>query len=276
MFFYILGIILMVIILYLLAIMPETLNRPDLSLFYKRYYAHRGFHKEKFIAPENSMAAFQLAINHGFGIEFDIQLSKDRVPVVFHDFNLKRVCGIDKNVNELTFQELRGLTLFDSKEKIPHLKEVIDLVNGQVPLIVEIKSRFNYLSICSIVASYLDNYSGGYCVESFNPLAVLWYKKNRPQVVRGQLSTNYLKSEIKQSKIFSFLLQNLMFNFITRPHFISYNYKYHDNLSFILCKRLYKVTTIAYTIPSKIELDNYLKYFDLFIFENFLPDNPLN
>lgn len=272
MFFYILGIILMVIILYLIAIMPKMLNRPDLSLFNERHYAHRGFHKEKSIAPENSMAAFRLAIQHGFGIEFDVQLSKDGIPVVFHDFSLKRVCGMDKNVNELTFQELRELTLFNSKERIPHLQEVVDLVNGEVPLIVELKSKSNDTLVCSVVASILDNYKGVYCIESFNPLVVLWYKKNRPKVIRGQLSTNYLKNDTKQNKIFSFLLQNLLFNFITKPNFISYNYKYHDNFSLVLCKKLYKITTIAYTIPSKIELDNYFKSFDLFIFENFLPD----
>lgn len=275
MFFYILEIVLMVIILYLIAIMPKMLNRPDLSLLNERYYAHRGFHKEKYIAPENSMAAFNLAIQHKFGIEFDVQLSKDGVPVVFHDFNLKRVCGIDKNVNELTFYELKQLYLFDSKEKIPHLQEVIDLVDGQVPLIIEIKARTNDISVCSVIASILDYYKGIYCIESFNPFVVLWFKKNRPEIIRGQLSTNYSKSEIKQNKVFSFLLQNLMFNFITKPNFISYNYKYHENLSLYLCKNLYRITTIAYTIPSKEALDNCFKSFDLFIFENFLPDFPI-
>lgn len=276
MFFYILGILIFLIIIYIFAIMPKMLNRPDLSIFYDRYYAHRGFHKDEHLAPENSMAAFRLAISHSFGIEFDVQLSKDGIPVIFHDFNLKRVCGIDKNVNQLTFQELRELTLFDSQERIPHLQEVIDLVNGQVPLIVEIKSKSNDTSVCSVVASHLDNYNGAYCVESFNPLVVLWYKKNRPQIIRGQLSTNYFKGEIKQSKIFSFFLQNLLFNFITKPHFISYNYKYNENLSFVLCRKLYKITTIAYTIPSKMALDNCFKSFDLFIFESFIPDYPLN
>lgn len=275
MFFYILSVGIIAIILYLLAIMPKMLNQPDLSVLNERYYAHRGFHKAKSIAPENSMAAFHLAIQNNFGIEFDVQLSKDGVPVVFHDFNLKRVCGIDKNVNELTFQELRQLSLFDSNEKIPHLQEVIDLVSGHVPLIIEIKSKSSDVSVCSVVAPVLDDYKGVYCVESFNPFVVLWYKKNRPEIIRGQLSTNYLKSKTKQNKIFSFLLQNLFFNFITKPNFISYNYQYHENLSLVICKKLYKITTIAYTIPSKAVLDSYFKSFDLFIFENFIPDFPI-
>lgn len=272
MFYYIFGIIFMIIILYLLAIMPKIFNQPDLSLFKNRYYSHRGLHQEKSITPENSIAAFQFAIDSDFGIELDVQLSKDGIPVVFHDFNLKRVCGIDKNVNDLTFYELKQLSLFDSNEKIPHLQEVIDLVDGQVPLIVEIKAKNNNISICSVITAILDNYKGIYCIESFNPLIVLWYKKNRPEIIRGQLSTNYLKSDIEQNKILSFVLQNLLSNFITKPNFISYGYKYHRCLSFVLCKKLYRITTIAYTIPSQIELDNYFDYFDLFIFENFLPN----
>lgn len=273
MFTFIVNFIFIIIIFYLLFIMPKIVNKPDLSKFMNRYYTHRGFHKEKHVAPENSLAAFSLAVQNNFGIEFDVQLSKDGIPVIFHDFNLNRVCGIDKNVNELTFNELRKLNLFDSKEKIPHLKELLDLVNGQVPLIVEIKSSSNDMSVCSVVASYLDSYKGVYCVESFNPLAVIWYKKNRPKVIRGQLSMNYLKDKKEQNKLVSFLLQYLLFNFLTKPNFIAYDYRYYNNLSLILCRKFYGIATVAYTIPSKLELEKHLNGFDLFIFENFIPTN---
>lgn len=270
--YYIFMVIFIVVILYLIAIMPKVLNKPNLSLFEGRYYAHRGLHQDTSIAPENSLAAFRLSIESDFGIELDVQLSKDGIPVVFHDFNLERVCGIDKNINELTFHELRQLSLFNSDEKIPHLQEVIDLVNGQVPLIIEIKARHIDCSVCSVIATILDNYKGVYCIESFNPLIVLWYKKNRPQIIRGQISTNYFKSDIKQNKILGFVLQNLLSNFITKPNFISYNYEYRRCLSFVLCRKLYNIPTIAYTVPSKLELDNCLISFDLFIFEGFLPN----
>ena len=273
MLFFILRFISIIIIFYILLIMPKIVNKPDLSGFMNVYYTHRGFHKEKHIAPENSLAAFSLAVQNNFGIEFDVQLSKDGIPVIFHDFDLSRVCGVDKNVSELTFSQLRELNLFDSREKIPHLKELLDLVNGQVPLIVEIKPSSNDMSVCSVVASYLDDYKGIYCVESFNPLAVLWYKRNRPQVIRGQLSMNYLRDKRGQSKLLSFLLQYLLFNFLTKPNFIAYNYKYHNNLSLILCRKLYDTTTIAYTIPSRSDLELYFNRFDLFIFENFIPNN---
>jgi len=272
MFYFIFGICFIIILSYLFAIMPKINNKPDLSLFNDRYYAHRGLYDNASIAPENSIAAFKLAMENDFGIELDVQLSKDGIPVVFHDHNLERVCGIDKSLNEMTFQELRQLYLFNSNEKIPHLQEVLDLINNQVPLIVEIKARDNDSSICSVIADILDKYNGVYCVESFNPLIVFWYKKNHPKVIRGQLATNYLKSNSKQNKILGFIMQNLLTNFIAKPNFICYNYKYHKSLSFVLCRNLYKITTIAYTIPSKEELDNCLMCFDLFIFEHFLPN----
>ncbi|MDR7856698.1 glycerophosphodiester phosphodiesterase family protein [Tissierella sp.] len=268
-----LYIFIIMIILYLVAIMPKILNRPNTDLFMGRYYAHRGLHAEQHIAPENSMAAFSLAIEQGFGIEFDVQLAKDGVPVIFHDFNLKRVCGIDKNVNELTFDELRQLFLFESKERIPHLQELIDLTNGQVPLIVEIKSNGNAALTSSVVADALNDYTGVYCVESFNPFVVLWYKKNRPTIIRGQLSMNYLKNKPKQNKLLSFILQYLMTNFITKPNFIAYDYRYYNNCSLVLCRKLFNIVTVAYTIQSKEELEYHSKHFDLLIFENFLPNN---
>lgn len=265
----ILGFPLVLFILYLLAIMPRIVNRPDFSMFMNRYYAHRGLHKESHIAPENSMEAFRLAVEKDYGIELDVRLSKDNIPVVFHDNNLKRLCGIEKDVDELTFDELRELRLYDSNEKIPHFKEVLDLVNGKVPIIVEIKAKSNNSLLCSIVSSYLDSYNGAYCIESFNPFILIWFKKNRPDVIRGQLSTNYLRGGVKNNKILNFALQNLLFNFAVRPDFIAFNHKYKNMLSFNLCRKLYKIPTVAYTVQSRKELEGSFRYFDLFIFEKF-------
>lgn len=264
-------IIVLIIILYLILIMPKILNRPDFKPFYNRYYAHRGLHGNKDISPENSLKAIRLAVENQYGIEFDVQLSKDEEPVVFHDFSLKRMCGLDKMVNELTFEELRNLCLNNSNEKIPHLNEVLEIVNGQVPLIVELKLSSNSTRVCDIVAPILDNYNGTYCIESFNPVAVHWYKKNRPNVVRGQLSSNFLKSGKKKNRVLNFLLQNLMFNFITKPDFIAFNHKYKNMLSYRINHFIYKIPTVAYTIQSKDELKKSRGSFDLFIFENFIP-----
>lgn len=120
--------------------MPKVLNKPNLSGFMGRYYAHRGLHQDKNISPENSLAAFQLAVDNNYGIELDVNLTMDHVPIVFHDGDLKRVCGLDKKVNEMTFEELKSLRLYNSNERIPHLQEVLDLVDNQVPLIIELKA----------------------------------------------------------------------------------------------------------------------------------------
>lgn len=175
--------------LYLLAIMPRMTQRPDTSNLKNHYYAHRGLYDNTSPAPENSMAAFTLAVNAGFGIELDVQLTKDEVPVVFHDSSLKRVCGVDKKISQLTFAELSEYQLYDSGETIPRFADVLALVNGQVPLIVELKFDDWNPRVCELADSLLSSYSGVYCIESFHPMAVYWYRKNRPHIVRGQLAT---------------------------------------------------------------------------------------
>lgn len=112
--------------LYLLMIMPRMLHRPDKTPFEGVLYAHRGLHDNTSDAPENSMAAFRRAVDAGFGIEMDVQLTLDKVPVVFHDFSLKRVCGVDKKVADYTYEELQQFTLFDSNERIPKFADFLE------------------------------------------------------------------------------------------------------------------------------------------------------
>lgn len=274
MILYIVYIFLIILILYLFSIMPKIFNTPDFKDFEGIYYAHRGLHGSKSIAPENSLKAFQLAVEEGYGIELDIQLTKDNIPVVFHDESLDRVCGVSKILKECSYEELQDFTLYDSKEKIPTFIEVLDLVDGQVPLIVEFKDESKDMLICNIVSDYLDSYKGVYCIESFNPLIVLWYKRNRKDVVRGQLSTHHTrKNKTFKTIVRNFILEYLLLNFLTKPDFIAYNHKYKDNLSFVLCKKLFKTKTVAYTIKSNKELAFNKDDFDLFIFDNFIPKN---
>lgn len=273
MLIYFMWIILALILVYLILIMPKIFNRSDISGFMDIYYAHRGLHQKKNISPENSLAAFQLAVDNNYGIELDVQLSKDLVPLVFHDRDLNRLCGVDKKVADLTFEELRELKLYDSEEKIPSLEELLRLVDGRVPLIIELKVYSKVGLDCPIIASYLDNYKGLYCIESFNPIAVLWYKKNRPQIIRGQLATKsiYSNPTFKQ-KILDFTLRNLMHNFYAKPDFIAYNHKISHSPSYRLCRALYSPLTVAYTTKSQADLNKKLDEFDLFIFENFIPE----
>lgn len=261
----------LLVILYLLAIMPRMTGRPDAEPFLRWLYAHRGLHDNKTDAPENSMRAFQKAVEAGFGIEMDVQLSSDGVPVVFHDFTLQRICGVEGKVCERTFEELQELRLCGTDQKIPRFEDVLRLVDGKVPLIVELKIEATDLSVCPTADKLLSEYKGMYCIESFNPLGVLWYRRNRREVMRGQLASAFLKEGENTGALY-FLLQNLLFNWLTKPDFIAFNHRYPEMLSRRLCRGLYRNTAAAWTIKSKEELEAARKHFDIYIFDSFLPE----
>ena len=236
----------------------------------KHRYAHRGFH-DKPKVPENSMAAFANAVEHGYGIELDIQLTKDKQLVVFHDHTLTRMCGIDLPVCEMTYEELQKYTLGNTEEKIPLFKDVLELVDGKVPLLVEIKLPTLRTYTCQAADALLQNYRGQYCIESFNPLALRWYKKHRKDVVRGQLSANLTKPVTEAGFLLSFLVKYLLLNFIGRPDFIAYCYTDTQNVSFILNKCLWHTPTFAWTVRSQAVLEKYRSKFDSIIFDGFIP-----
>lgn len=266
------ALICFIILLYFIAIMPKMTHRHDMSPWLGRYYAHRGLHQSKKKSPENSMAAFKLAIEHKYGIELDVQLTKDKIPVVIHDYTVLRVCGIDKKVNEFTFEELQQLNLYNSNEHIPTFEAVLNMINGQVPVIIEYKVETHDTTVCDIVAPMLDQYKGVYCIESFNPLVLMWYRKNHPNIMRGQLSSNLIKDKEEGDKTLYFILSNLLLNFITKPDFIAYNHIHTNMLSFLICKRIYGIPTFAWTIQSQEALEDGRKYFDYMIFDKFIPE----
>lgn len=264
-------IIAVLIFLYFLAIMPRLGNRKARKDFLGIYYAHRGLHDNASDAPENSLAAFKKAVEAGYGIEMDVQLTKDKVPVVFHDFTLKRICGKEGKVCDYTLKELKEFKLCDSEEEIPEFSQVLKAVGGKVPLIIELKVEWTDVSVCPLVDEMLQSYKGLYCIESFNPLALFWYRRHHSDVVRGQLSDGFLKSgEFKG--ILYVILQNLMLNWATKPDFVAYNHKYADVCARKICRGLYKNMAAAWTIKSQKELENARNKFDIFIFDSFIPD----
>ena len=260
-------------LLYLLMVMPRMAGRPDTADFGKWMYAHRGLHDNSSDAPENSLRAFMKAVEAGYGIELDVQLTKDGVPVVFHDFTLKRVCGGEGKVCQYTFQELQQHRLCGTDQRIPKLEEVLELVGGRVPLIVELKAGSIDIRVCGEADRLLLGYKGMYCVESFNPLAMLWYRRHRRRIVRGQLSDGFLK-EGEYVGVLYFVLQNLLMNWLSKPDFIAYNCKYPQILSRRLCRSLYRAAAVAWTVRSQEQLEEAGRNFDIFIFEGFRPDLP--
>lgn len=267
----ILLVIIVLVILYLLAIMPKLIRNPGHKALSGWLYAHRGIHKNKSEAPENSIVAFQRAIDNHFGIELDVQLTKDQVPVVIHDYNLKRICGVDLKVREVTYEELQQYKLFKSKEKIPTLKEALDCIQGKVPIIVELKIPWGAASTCEAASKLLNEYNGIYCIESFNPFGLMWYRRHYPKIIRGQLATDFKKEKIVGNKYQYFILKHLLFNFLTKPDFIAYQHIYKKDISFSICRRLYRTKTAAWTIKKEEELLSSKRYFDLFIFDSFIP-----
>jgi glycerophosphoryl diester phosphodiesterase len=186
-------------VLYLLAIRGRS-GHPGLQNLRGWYYAHRGLHGQG--RPENSMAAFRAALEGGYGIEFDVHLMKDGNLAVIHDSSLKRTAGADVMIEDLTVADLENYRLEGTNEKIPLLRELLDLYAGKAPLIVELKcERNNFSALCRAACAMLDTYDGPYCMESFDPRCVLWLKKHRPDIIRGQLAENWLKVKSLASQL---------------------------------------------------------------------------
>lgn len=256
--------------LYLLAVTPRVLNRPDTGLFRKKYFAHRGLHDNAGEAPENSMAAFCKAVEVGYGIELDVQLTKDGIPVIFHDATLERMCGAKAAIEDYTYEELQQFTLGISGEHIPKFEDLLAMVNGQVPLIVEIKSEKRDVSFCVVIDRMLRAYQGEYCIESFNPLVLLWFRLHHNGIARGQLASNF-RIDGGSKNLFYFFMTHLLLNIFTAPDFIAYNHQFEEEPGRRLCRWLYRNPAVAWTIRSREELEKMRGKFDVFIFEGFLP-----
>lgn len=153
-------------------------------------YAHRGLHGPG--VPENSLAAAEAAIARGLGIECDIQLSADGVPMVFHDWELDRLTGETGLVVGRSADEFEALRLLGTDQHPVRLARFLDVVAGRVPLLVEIKSMPGYdiEATCAPVARLLGAYSGAAAVMSFNPCVPEWFASNVPDIARGLVGTD--------------------------------------------------------------------------------------
>ena len=218
-------------------------------------YAHRGLHKGNRAGtpPENSLEAFELACQAGYGIELDVQLSSDGVVMVFHDDTLIRMTGKEGKVCDYTAEELGKITLADSEQTIPTVREVLALVDGRVPLLVELKGESFDKSLCPKVAELLKEYKGDYCLESFNPLLVGEMKRYLPDSYRGLLYTNACK-EKKKITVINVAVTWMLLNFIAKPNFIAYNQDYRSKLQVKLTTKLFRAPRFIWTARSEEQL----------------------
>jgi len=245
-------------------------NHPGLEKLRGWKYAHRGLHGEG--RPENSMAAFRAALDHGYGIEFDLHLLRDGNLAVMHDSLLKRTTGREGRIEDLTTADLKNYPLEGTDETIPTFRELLDLYAGKAPLIVELKPvDGNHAALCEATCAMLDTYPGPYCMESFDPRCVHWLRKHRPEIIRGQLSENFVRSNSKMPLLLRIALTHNLGNFLTVPDFVAYKFADRKNASIYVCQKFWKAQRVSWTLRSKEEYDTALREGWLPIFENFLP-----
>lgn len=236
----------------------------DLEFLSRSLIAHRGYYNNKKGIPENSVLAFKKAIDNNYLIELDVRLTKDQKLVVFHDDNLKRVCGVNKRVKDLTYRELLRYNLFDTTLKVPLFSDVIKLVNGRVPILIETKYHNRYGVLEKILINELSNYKGLYAIQSFYPMSLLWLKRNTKDIPIGLLSSNF-KNDLNRLK--SIIGKTLILDLFFKTDFISYDVKCLPN-NYLSYKRN-KKKIVIWTIKNKKDYDLARQYTDSLICENF-------
>lgn len=227
---------------------------------------HRGLFDNKKI-PENSLAAFKASVDVGYPIELDIRILHDGHLVVFHDSSLLRMTGSRGSILGITLRELKSLKLLGTNEQIPLLEDVLNLVDGKVPLLLEIKNRKNIGRLEARLLHVLKGYNGQYAIESFNPLSVKWFRLNAPEIKRGQLSSGFGAGRLPLRNT---LLRATFLSRIAKPDFIAFDVRYLPASSITkLRQKGYPV--IGYTARSKEEFSQAMQYCDNIIFEGFRP-----
>ena len=237
-------------------------------------YAHRGLHDLAQGIPENSRAAFARAIDAGFGSELDVHLLADGSLAVFHDSDLERMTGRDGVIEDLSAARLADYRLGGTEETIPRLHEVLALYDVvKLPLVVELKSyRGNCDALAARTAAELDRFRVPYVIESFDPRCVLWFKKHRPEVVRGQLAQDFLRGEHSgMGRAADRILTHMAFNALTRPDFVAFRFEDRGCASLRLVKALRRADVFYWTIRSRADMETAEAEGAQVIFENFVP-----
>ncbi|HBR35121.1 MAG TPA: glycerophosphodiester phosphodiesterase [Firmicutes bacterium] len=254
-------------------------EHPDHAWLQSTLIAHRGLHDGNHDIPENSMAAFKGAIEHNYIIELDVAMTKDRQLVVYHDKKLRRGLGIDHDLHDLPYAELSKYKLFNSAETIPLFREVLAFVDGKVPLLIEIKNEGKVGEMESLLYEELKEYQGQYAIQSFNPYTLKWFRKNAPAILRGQLAGSFVVSDYDVESAGTtrlpwykrFLLKNMLLNFESRPHFISYEVNNTSDARLKAIKR-WGLPLLGWTVKSQAEYDKFKPKFDNLIVDSILSE----
>ena len=253
---------------FLILIKPSAKKRNIMERYKGVKFAHRGLHDSE--KAENSLSAFAAAVECGYGIELDVRLSKDGELVVFHDDTLDRMTEAVGRVDSFTAEELSRLHLGGTGEGIPTFREVLKIVDGKIPLLVEMKEDIGKYGVTKKTAEILKEYHGEYIVETFNPFALEYFGRLMPDVARGFLCSNYLKRP-EMRKLKYFIVQNMMLNFRCKPDFIAYDHAEWKNAGLTMVRTFYPKTPLVCWTLTTPEQENAAREhgFTSFIFENY-------
>ena len=178
------------------------------------------------------------------------------------------MCGVSGNIWDYTAEELQQMKLMGTEQTIPTLEEVLAVIDGRTPLLVEYKMDVVDTVVCEKTHELLQNYEGDYCIQAFHPLVLIWYRRNAPEVGRGQLSQNFWNDEKYAGKPLYLLLTYMVENVATRPDFVSYKVSDQSNLSYQLCK-LMGAKTAGWTIKSVQDYEQVAGSLDMVIADTF-------
>ncbi|MDD6887125.1 MAG: glycerophosphodiester phosphodiesterase [bacterium] len=253
-------------------IAPGRQSDAQRAPFLRRTFAHRGLYTADQRIPENSLPAFRAAVEAGYGVELDVQLTRDKQIVVFHDDTLLRACGVDARVDAFTYAELtERMRLFGTEETIPLFSQVLAALGGRVPAIVELKSGGDRFGLCERTLAMLRSYAGAFCIESFDPYIVRWFYKHAPDILRGQLSEQMRYSRSVLGLWRSFLMSRLFSNFAARAQFVAYRVG-PKPWTVRLCERMGAMRVVWTARPTDCEAALERAY-DAIIFEHYRPDS---
>ena len=229
--------------------------------------AHRGLFDPARGIPENSLAAVRAAVEAGYAMELDLQAAAGGV-AVFHDSDLKRMTGAAVALAHLSAAALRRLRLAGTSEPIPLLEDVLALVRGRVPLMLEIKNDGRAGELEATVLKLLSSYAGEIAIVSFNPVSLAFFATRAPEIPRGQTACRFRDSSLPGWR--RLLQENYLLNFVSRPHFLVYE------LEGLPCRavswrRALGKKAIAYTARNAADAARAKRVADNFIFEGFRP-----
>lgn len=245
---------------------------------YDVYVAHRGLHDEKNGIVENTLPAFAAAVEKGYNIELDVQLTRDGKLVVFHDDNLERVTGVKKFVDEIDYEDLKQNVRFlanpDPSVYVPLFSEVLELCRKKVGIMIEIKKKSNAFydyKVERALRRELKGYDGDFIVKSFNPYSVDYFRRVEPSYRRGFLCCvpdlkHYYNLAVAEKA------EEILFDEDKRVEFFDYAvWNMDEKPLFKRVKEDGKLKVIVWTVARQETADRYAPYYDNMIFENFIP-----